>query len=187
MTLEDFRVEDGPLAVRPVRPDDAVHLFRWLNDPRVLAYYEGRDRPQSWARIQSHFLSRSGNPVVGGMVLWENQPVGYLQAYPLQADDLSRYGYCLDEQIFGMDMFIGETARWGMGIGTRLVNACTDTLARFKASRVVLDPRVENARAIHVYQKCGFRIVKRLVQAEYHEGAWHDCWLMERCSAPSRI
>ncbi|WP_376711556.1 GNAT family N-acetyltransferase [Alicyclobacillus acidiphilus] len=48
-----------------------------------------------------------------------------------------------------------------------------------KADRVVMDPRVENTRAIHVYEKCGFRQVKLLPQRELHEGKRHDCWLME--------
>ncbi|WP_306307200.1 GNAT family N-acetyltransferase [Alicyclobacillus acidiphilus] len=44
---------------------------------------------------------------------------------------------------------------------------------------MVMDPRVENTRAIHVYEKCGFRQVKLLPQRELHEGKRHDCWLME--------
>lgn len=43
---------------------------------------------------------------------------------------------------------------------------------------VVVDPRVNNQRAIRVYQKCGFQILKRLPQWEFHETESHDCYLM---------
>ena len=46
--------------------------------------------------------------------------------------------------------------------------------------RVIIDPAVENERAIHVYEKLGFRRVG--VMRRYERGAdgeWHDGLLME--------
>ena len=44
---------------------------------------------------------------------------------------------------------------------------------------VVIDPRVENVRAVRCYEKAGFAKVKVLMEHEMHEGAKRDSWLME--------
>ena len=46
------------------------------------------------------------------------------------------------------------------------------------ADWVILDPHVDNARAIRAYEKCGFRKIKLLPEHEWHEGKYVDCWLM---------
>jgi RimJ/RimL family protein N-acetyltransferase len=79
-----------------------------------------------------------------------------------------------------MDQFIGVPDIWGQGIGTQLVFTVSRHLLQNKqAQRVVVDPRVDNPRAIHVYEKCGFHTVRRLLRHEWHEGTYHDGWLME--------
>jgi len=46
--------------------------------------------------------------------------------------------------------------------------------------RVIIDPAVENERAIHVYEKVGFRRVGVMRRYERHsDGEWHDGLLME--------
>ena len=44
---------------------------------------------------------------------------------------------------------------------------------------MVLDPHVDNERAIRCYEACGFHKVKKLPKHELHDGVWVDCWLME--------
>jgi tRNA A37 methylthiotransferase MiaB len=40
-------IQSGPLAIRVLRddPEDYTQLTRWLSDPRLPEYYEGRDHP----------------------------------------------------------------------------------------------------------------------------------------------
>ena len=176
-----FCASDGPLSIRPLTTDDADDLHRWLNDPAVLAFYDGRDNPGSRDRIKQHYLSKTGHPVQGCIVQWQTKPVGYLQVYPLDAEDIERFGFPMQQRSIGMDMFLGESSLWGQGIGTRLTQLASDALLeKWGADRVILDPRVSNLRAVHVYQKCGFVVLQRLIRHEYHEGVWEDCWLMEK-------
>ena len=44
--------------------------------------------------------------------------------------------------------------------------------------RRVIDPHVDNPRAIRAYEKAGFRKQRVLKEHEFHEGRWHDAWLM---------
>ncbi len=179
--LAGFSAAEGLLSIRPLAPGDGRHLHRWLNDPAVLAFYDGRDTPGTWERIREHYLSKTGYPEQGCLVEWQHAPAGFLQVYPLEPGDAARFGFPAAQKSVGMDMFLGETSLWGHGIGTQLTRVASDALLdHWGADRVVLDPRVANTRAVHVYQKSGFVIIKRLIHSEYHEGVWEDCWLMER-------
>jgi RimJ/RimL family protein N-acetyltransferase len=65
------------------------------------------------------------------------------------------------------------------GIGTRAIRLMLVYLFHSKqAAAAVVDPHVENLRAIHCYEKCGFRKIKLLAHHELHEGVWSDSWLM---------
>lgn len=171
----------GDLGIRPLKNEDGPILHKWLNDPRVLAYYEGRDNPHDMNMVRKRFLSKTGSiDVLGCLISWKDSPVGYVQVYPVLGEELVLYGYPHDHLIYGMDQFLGEPGLWNQGIGTLLVGAVVDWLFQeCKAERVVMDPRADNLRAIHVYEKCGFRKVKILPKRELHEGKYRDCCLME--------
>lgn len=171
----------GHLKVRPLMDEDGPILCSWLNDPLVLSFYEGRDMPYDMDMVRERFLGKTDlDHVLGCLVTWKDSPSGYVQVYPISGEELSLYGYPRHDRIYGMDQFLGDPHLWNKGIGTLLVGAMVDWLFQeCEADRVVMDPRVENTRAIHVYEKCGFRKVKLLPQRELHEGKLHDCWLME--------
>lgn len=44
------------LSVRYVIKNDAPIISKWLTDPEVLQYYEGRDNPQSVEEVLAHFI-----------------------------------------------------------------------------------------------------------------------------------
>ncbi|MFH5185094.1 GNAT family N-acetyltransferase [Paenibacillus sp. TAB 01] len=173
----------NPLTVRGLLPSDAALLHRWLNDPVVLEYYEGRDRPQTDERVQAHFYS-GDDKVFRCIVEYDGCPIGYIQYYRLDEEGIRGYGLeepAAGERIFGMDQFIGEPAYWNRGVGRRLVSSMLRHLEeRHRAERVVMDPQTWNGRAVACYEKCGFRKVKLLPGHEWHEGKMRDCWLMER-------
>ena len=180
-----MEISHGHLTVRPLSEEDATLLQKWLSDPKVLQYYGGRDAPYDLPMVYERILAKVGNPVWGCLVLWDSLPVGYLQTYRLTAKEISDYGYVQSSiVIYGMDQFLGETTMWTQGIGTTLVSVVSKwLLTQYGADYVVMDPRADNQRAIHVYEKCGFTKVRRLSSWEWHEGRHHDCWLME---LPSR-
>jgi aminoglycoside 6'-N-acetyltransferase len=171
----------GSLKIRPLNDEDGPILYKWLNDPRVLAFYEGRDRPHDMDMVRNRYLSKTDvNSVLGCLVSWDGVPVGYVQTYPISREELLMYGYPESLRVYGMDQFLGEPDVWNKGIGTLLVDTVAYWLLQKQgAERVVMDPRVDNLRAIHVYKKCGFKRIKLLSHRELHEGKYHDCWLME--------
>lgn len=167
------------LGIRILTEADAPLLVKWLTDPQVLEFYEGRDRPHDLEMVKRHFF-KDPDPVTRCMVVYRNREIGYVQFYPILEEEREEYG-CQDEQgaLFGMDQFIGETEYWNQGIGTSLVKCITRHLVSLGADAIVMDPQTWNVRALRCYEKCGFRKVKLLPKHEWHEGAERDCWLIE--------
>ncbi|MFB4169365.1 GNAT family N-acetyltransferase [Virgibacillus sp. JSM 102003] len=172
--------QNNNLIVREIEEKDKHILAKWLSDPQVLEFYEGRDNPFDLDKVMKEFYT-SEDDVTKCIVEFEGTGIGYIQFYQLDGETKKVYGYHNEEEnIYGTDQFIGEAAYWNKGIGTLLVSSMISYLIQNKkADRVVMDPQTRNARAIKCYEKCGFKKVKVLPKRELHEGVYQDCWLME--------
>lgn len=172
--------QNDKLSVRLLEQKDSSLLVKWLSNPIVLEFYEGRDNAFDLEKVQEKFYNRE-NGVVRCIVEFDNIPIGYIQYYPLGNEERNSYGYAdVSDVIYGMDQFIGEAVYWNNGIGTLLVNSMVRFLVEQNdADRVVMDPQIWNERAIRCYEKCGFKKVKLLPKNELHEGVYRDCWLIE--------
>ncbi|WP_201715320.1 GNAT family N-acetyltransferase [Rossellomorea arthrocnemi] len=174
-----MNVRNGDMNVRPLEDRDKYALLRWLSNPEVLEFYEGRDRPFNLQMVEEKFFSERG--VMSCLVEYEGNEVGYLQYYQLDHETMIRYGYTnVDEVIYGTDQFIGETAYWNKGIGTQFIRAVVEYLLQKEGvHRLVMDPMTWNKRAIRCYEKCGYSKARILREHELHEGEYYDSWLME--------
>ncbi|WP_205685222.1 GNAT family N-acetyltransferase [Peribacillus acanthi] len=172
-------IRNGQLKVRHLEPKDNVLIEKWLTNPNVLHYYEGRDRPQTIELVNEKFYNRK-NDEVGCIVEFEDKAIGYIQFYPISEGARKLYGYENSEIIYGTDQFIGEEDYWNKGIGKLLVQSMVQFLIKDRnANRIVMDPQAWNERAIRCYEKCGFKKVKLMPKHEFHEGEYRDCWLIE--------
>ncbi|WP_246938503.1 GNAT family N-acetyltransferase [Bacillus pinisoli] len=172
-------IKQGPLTIRPLAEEDAEWLTKWLSDDQVLEFYEGRDRPFSLEQVKETFYERE-EEVFRNIVFYEDQPIGYIQYYPIDSEERLEFSYRDDETIYGMDQFIGEVSYWNRGIGTELINTMVHFLSNtVGASKIIMDPQTWNVRAIRCYEKCGFVKKMLLPKREWHEGEYRDCWLIE--------
>ncbi len=171
---------EGDLALRAITDGDVDLMARWLSDPAVLSYYEGRDRPHDADRVREVFFKAHAGDETRCIILAKDAPIGYLQFYRVTGEALADYGYPADASVFGLDLFIGEQGYWNQGIGSRLLAGIARYLHdNLGAAYVVLDPQIWNTRAIRSYEKAGFRKVRFLSQHELHEGELRDACLME--------
>lgn len=85
-----------------------------------------------------------------------------------------------DRRHAGIDLFLGA-AYQGQGLGTDAVRTLVRHLVRDAGHhRLVVDPAVDNERAIRCYRRVGFRPVG--VMRRYERGAdgrWHDNLLLD--------
>ncbi|ASK63845.1 GNAT family N-acetyltransferase [Virgibacillus phasianinus] len=174
-------LQKGKLLIRKLKDSDKQLLVKWLSNPMVLKYYEGRDCLHDLEMVNEHFYSRKGDQVTGCIVEYDGTEIGFIQFYQIDDAEREEYGYTdMSETIYGTDQFIGEIDYWNQGIGTFVVRSMADFLMEKKAAdRIVMDPQICNNRAISCYEKCKFNKVKLLPKHERHEGEWRDCWLME--------
>ncbi|WP_320416922.1 GNAT family N-acetyltransferase [Paenibacillus polygoni] len=167
--------------MRKLQPEDAGLLEKWLSDPEVLEYYEGRDRPHDAELVQRHFYEND-DEVYAYIIQYKEVDIGYIQYYAVKSDEAEEMGLSIlrGELVYGMDQFIGEVSFWNCGIGTKLLHLMVRYLtSECGVDRIIMDPQTWNQRAIHVYEKAGFRKVNLLPNHEWHEGTYRDCWLME--------
>jgi len=184
--MSSILIQHGEIALRLMQDDlqDYQLLSKWLTDPTVLEFYEGRDNPHPLSRIVEEYSPKllRQEQVTPCFILYQTQPIGYLQYYHVTEADRDSYGgYGRDEnsQLYAIDLFIGESRYWNQGIGTTVLSAALSYLFEdIRADRVLIDPLVSNVRAIRCYEKCGFTKVKQLPNHELHEGRYRHSWLM---------
>ena len=166
-------IKSGELNIRYLKDGDENYLLKWLTDPSLLSYYEGKDRRYTKEKVIEDFFLEDDE--IRCLVLYKNNPIGYIQFYSLREID----GISLPNNSYGMDQFIGETSYWNQGIGKKLVQSIVHYIKMtLKGSFIVMDPQQWNKRAICCYEKVGFRSIGILPNHEYHEGNWNDCLLM---------
>lgn len=162
------------------RRSDYSLVLRWLTDERVLEFYEGRDKSYSINQVKNKFGPRIRQKVKNFpcIIQYKDLPVGYIQYYPVE--NAKDYELENTEDTYAIDMFIGEPKLWGRGIGSKVLALLIKyILNKFQAQKIIIDPHVDNPRAIRAYEKVGFRKVKLLLKHELFEGQKRDCWLME--------
>ena len=164
-------------------PADYSLMSRWLNDPDVLEYYGGRDKPMSLQNATDKYRLRicGEEPVIPCIIEYDNSAVGYIQYYredienPIK-EKLDGREY---ENSYGLDLFIGETKHWDKGIGTDVVKLFVDYLFQNNIADIIfIGPRTDNKRAIRCYEKCGFVPITVLEKKEFHEGEYKDNLIM---------
>jgi aminoglycoside 6'-N-acetyltransferase len=89
------------------------------------------------------------------IVAADGKEFAYLQCYNLSTWDTG-FGP-QPEGSRGLDQFIGEADMIGCGHGSAFVRAFADRLLASGTPRVVTDPDPVNTRAIHAYERAGFR------------------------------
>ena len=156
-------IQKDELLIRLMNANDFDVMVKWLNDEKVLEFYE--EPPSNIERIIKKYGPRvEGKHYVTPCIIeHKEKDIGYIQYYKIQEDELKRYGYTPNQSIYGIDQFIGETQLWGKGIGTSIILMMLNYLSINKnAFKVVLEVKKGNGRAISSYKKCGFKEIKDL-------------------------
>lgn len=146
----------GPIAgphdvsFRQVEERDLPDILRWLADPEVREFYGDPDETIEQAR--RHYLEPDVNPCWRFVIEWAGRGIGEIQYYHQYPGE----DYEWDA---GIDIFIGEPDARGRGVGIEAIRVMLRFLFEEKhVHRAIIDPEVGNRRAIHVYERAGFRL-----------------------------
>ena len=73
----------------------------------------------------------------------------------------------------------------GKEVGQRLLGYCLESARQRELSRVLLEVRHSNGRAIRFYQRNGFSIISR--RKNYYRDPLEDAWVMERAASTAPL
>lgn len=79
--------EKQEIRLRTLELNDAALLVKWLSDPVVLEFYEGRDRPHDLELVREHFYDEQAE-VTRCIVQYKERDIGYLQFYLIDDEEL---------------------------------------------------------------------------------------------------
>lgn len=109
-------ISHGHLTIRLLTIEDKKVLAKWMSDPTVLQYYQGRDEPLDMEKVTEIFYDPDTEDIQC-IIEYDGIPIGYIQYYLLDEESRQIYDYHdTTEIIYGMDQFIGEPAYWNRGI-----------------------------------------------------------------------
>ena len=174
-------IKKSGLVIRNMKncPNDFKLMVQWLNEPHVSEFY---GKPLDLDEVIEKYLPRinEDGKIVPCIIEYDGSSLGYLQFYQLTETQKLELTLSPNIPTCGLDLFIGTPHCLNQGIGTMSVMAMLEYLMEIGIRRVVLDPLVDNARAIRCYEKCGFRKQRILSHHQLYDGVYLDSWLMEK-------
>ena len=99
------------------------------------------------------------------MIEYKNKPVGIIQYKLVEEEDKKLYKLT-GNNIYEIDIFIGELNLHNKGIGKISIDLIVDYLCKEKNAKIlVMCPLKSNYNAINCYKKCGF-VIKNEFETE---------------------
>lgn len=138
---------------------DLERFNRWMNDPVVAHFWEEQgDLAQHRKRLEATLSHPSALPLIG---CFDDQPFGYFEAYWAKEDRIGAY-YAADDFDRGWHLLIGEAAFRG----SPYVAAWLPSISHYlflddcRTQRLVIEPRVDNAKMLRNLARCGYAHLK---------------------------
>ena len=157
------------VTLRPIEAADVERLTEILNEPEVERWWGRWDAD----RVRKEMIDEPEAVIF--MIETNGESIGLIQYYE-ETDPAFRHA--------GIDVAVAE-AWQSQGYGTEAVHVMARYLIEERGHhRLTIDPAVANERAVHAYERVGFRSVG--VMREYSlgpDGAWHDGLLMDMLAA----
>ncbi|WUL67195.1 GNAT family N-acetyltransferase [Amycolatopsis sp. NBC_00345] len=155
---------EGPrVRLRPFTEPDRDRARDILATPEVARWWgEAEEEADSLLEVEEGFSSYA--------IEFEGETVGLIQSSE-ELDPEFRHA--------GIDIAVDP--RWhGRGFGAEAIRVLAAHLFAQGHHRLTIDPAVANTRAVHVYEKLGFRPVGVMRSYERGtDGIWHDGLLMD--------
>jgi len=144
------------LTLRTVdRERDLTVFHRWMNDPRVAAFWEQTGNLEEQAAYLDKVARDAHTLAVLGC--FDGDPLGYFELYWTKEDRIAPY-YQAGDYDRGLHMLVGEQRHRGPD----KVEAWLSSLVHYlfldepRTQNIVAEPRADNAKMIDYLVRCGF-------------------------------
>ncbi|MEK7584657.1 MAG: GNAT family N-acetyltransferase [Patescibacteria group bacterium] len=134
------------ITLRKPRVNDKKYFARWWRDTDLLRLTSGILKSITDREVEKYFIallrSKKNHHF---MILLRNKPIGHVSLS-------KRKGNRYETQIV-----IGEKQHWNKGYGTYAIELLIKKAKTLGISKVYLEVRPTNKRAINAYKNCGFK------------------------------
>lgn len=160
----------SPVAFRPIASHDLPLIGAWLADPEVAAWWREADLSLEALIGKYQPLIDGTEPVLAFIILIDGHDAGFIQAYRIEDHPSYAAQIDLPPGSVATDLFIGEPALRGKGWGVPVLRAFLERVVfgQLHASLAVIAPEPANLRAIHIYERTGFRWLKTVPIVDEH-------------------
>lgn len=143
--------------------EEYKRFYNWCLNPSVYKYFE--QRLLSYDEVVSKYKRRVGNEEVKTLIIvYKAREIGLVQYEKMDEEDRERFGILLDD-VVSIDIFIGDSSFYGLGIGTRVVKYIGKYLLS-KFDMVIANVQSTNDSSINMCLKSGF---KKLREVDYSD------------------
>lgn len=157
--------------LRPVVEADLPRLFTILRDPAIASHWSEPDDDFDRGELLGGDAPDSEGSSTPWVIEVHREIVGWIQCYEHPHRDYRHAG---------IDLFVAA-AHQGRGYGSEAIRlVCRHLFDDLGHHRIVIDPAADNVRAIHTYEKVGFKRVGVMRQYERgSDGTYHDGVLLD--------
>lgn len=156
---------DEDIYLRDIVDSDEEYqrLYNWCLNPSVYKYFE--QRILSYDEVVSKYKRRVGNEEVKTLIIvYKGREIGLVQYEKMDDEDRESFGVLLDN-VVSIDIFIGDSSFYGLGIGSRVVKYIGEYLLS-KFEMVIANVQSNNDISINMCLKSGF---KKLREVDYYD------------------
>jgi len=167
------------IAFRPLTRDDLPLLHEWHQRPHVVRWWTVH---ATFEETENHYLPtiEGTEPTDHYVALLDGEPLGMIQTYLVT--DYPDYAALIEEGegTAGLDLFIGDEAKTGRGLGTEMIRRFVEEIvfARRETMACTADPDTHNTASIRAFEKAGFRVAREFVDPE--DGELHTLVRLDR-------
>lgn len=131
--------------LRKIKPTDKKYFAKWWNDKALLKLTSGILKPISGQEVTKYFLSMlKSKEDYHFIIILDHQVIGHISLS-------KRKGDWYETQIV-----IGEKEYWNRGYGPKAITLLVSKAKHLGISKIYLEVRPDNLRAVKAYEKCGF-------------------------------
>ena len=155
-------------------------MLTWFKQPHVNKHFYGQGLSHLLNSIDS-FLSRKPTLFLHWLAFDEDTPFAYLATSQVKvSQDLFFRPYCSPKaEAFTLDLLIGNSNYLGKGLASFMIESFIKKCLP-NATDIFIDPNIRNEKAIHVYEKAGFKKIK-LFEPDYEPGC-QNLLMHKQCS-----
>jgi RimJ/RimL family protein N-acetyltransferase len=133
------------ITLKELKKSDIKFFAKWWRNKDLLKLTSGRLRRISDEEVKKYFQKMiDGEGDRHFMIILNKKPIGHIF--------LAKRGKRWHET----HIVIGEKKYWNKGYGAEAIKLLIDKAKKMRISKIYLEVRPNNLRAVRVYEKCGF-------------------------------